>query len=216
MRPSEHSAPNVGAVPGPRPLRRDARHNREVVLAAARRMFAVHGADCSFEDIARDAGVGVGTVYRRFPDRRTLIEAVLVERVADVDAAVSRALALEDPWAAARLFIGAVARMQLEDRGLRELLHEDGFVSAGLAMLRRRIAPAAEDFAARLRHEGARPDLTGDDVLVLIRMLGSLPPEAGAAVPDTGFERYLGLVLDGVRRRSAAEGSAELTDSGQE
>ncbi|WP_052273920.1 TetR/AcrR family transcriptional regulator [Arthrobacter sp. L77] len=201
--------PNAGPMPALRPLRRDARHNREVVLAAARRMFAVHGAECSFEDIAREAGVGVGTVYRRFPDRRTLIEAILEQRVTDVDAAVSEALALEDTWAAARLFIGSAARMQLEDRGLRELLHDHGFVSAGLAMLRHRIAPAAEEFAARLRHAGAREDLTGDDVLVLIRMLGSLPPEAGTAAAtgrDAGFERYLGLVLDGVRRRPAAEG----------
>lgn len=172
-------------------------------------MFAVHGAACSFEDIARDAGVGVGTVYRRFPDRRTLIEAILEQRVTDVDATVSAARALEDPWAAARLFIGSAARMQLEDRGLRDLLHDHGFVSAGLAMLRRRIAPAAEEFAARLRNDGARPDLTGDDVLVLIRMLGSLPPEAGAAATrdrDAGLERYLGLVLDGLRRRPAIEG----------
>ncbi|WP_247827300.1 TetR/AcrR family transcriptional regulator [Arthrobacter antioxidans] len=201
--------PDAGPTPALRPLRRDARHNREVVLAAARRMFAVHGAECSFEDIAREAGVGVGTVYRRFPDRRTLIEAILEQRVTDVDAAVSEALALEDTWAAARLFIGSAARMQLEDRGLRELLHDHGFVSAGLAMLRHRIAPAAEEFAARLRHDGAREDLTGDDVLVLIRMLGSLPPEAGTASPtgrDAGFERYLGLVLDGVRRRPATEG----------
>ncbi|MBG6225461.1 AcrR family transcriptional regulator [Arthrobacter sp. CAN_A2] len=201
--------PDAGPLPAVRPLRRDARHNREVVLAAARRMFAVHGAECSFEDIAREAGVGVGTVYRRFPDRRTLIEAILEQRVTDVDATVSEALALEDAWAAARLFIGSAARMQLEDRGLRELLHDHGFVSAGLAMLRQRIAPAAEDLAARLTRDGGRADLTGNDVLVLIRMLGSLPPETGTAASSgrgAGFERYLGLVMDGLRRRSAGKG----------
>ena len=161
--PSETPGPDAVPPPALRPLRRDARQNREVVLAAARRMFAAHGADCSFEDIARDAGVGVGTVYRRFPDRRTLIEAILEQRVTDVDATVHRALALGDAWAAAQLFIGSTARMQLADRGLRDLLHEDGFVSEVLAMLRQRIAPAAEEIAARLRHDGARSDLTGDD-----------------------------------------------------
>ena len=198
--------PDAGPSPALRPLRRDARHNREVVLAAARRMFALHGAECGFEDIAREAGVGVGTVYRRFPDRRTLIEAILEERVTDVDATVSEALALEDAWAAARLFIGSAARMQRADRGLRDLLHDPGFVSAGLAMLRRRIAPAAEELAGRLKDDGARPDLTGEDLLVLVRMLGSLPPEAGTAAPtdrDAGFVRYLGLVLDGLRSRPA-------------
>ena len=215
--PEQPSAP--GAVV--RPLRRDAQRNREVVLRAARRMFAAHGADCSFEDIARDAGVGVGTVYRRFPDRRALIEAILEQRVLDVDAAASEALGLEDPWAAARLFVGSTAHMLREDRGLRELLHDPGFVSAGLALLRRRLAPAAEDLALRLRTGGsARADLTGRDLLVLVRMLGSLAPDpapAGtldrtpAGVPagtpaDTAdgsgdFERYLDLVLEALRCR---------------
>ncbi len=215
--PPEHS-PVPDAVG--RPLRRDARRNREVVLAAARRMFAEHGADCSFEDIAREAGVGVGTVYRRFPDRRTLIEAILEQRVEDVDAAAADALRLDDPWAAARLFVGAAARMQLEDRGLRELLHDHRFVSAGLALLRRRITPAAEELARRLRdHGAARTDLTGQDLVALIRMLGSLAPDRpetagpGPSGPDdpddpvgppAGFERYLDLVVDALRREPPA------------
>jgi AcrR family transcriptional regulator len=169
-------------------------------------MFAVHGADCGFEDIAREAGVGVGTVYRRFPDRRTLIEAILEQRIADVDAAATTALRLEDPWAAARHFVGAVARMQLEDRGLRELLHDTRFVSAGLALLRERLTPAADELARRLKDDGARPDLTAQDLMVLIRMLGSLPPDpvpetaGGSGSVGSGFERYLGLVLDALRR----------------
>ncbi|MHA7179279.1 TetR/AcrR family transcriptional regulator [Arthrobacter sp. MDB2-24] len=193
-----------------RPLRRDARRNRAAVLTAARRMFAVHGAECGFEDIAREAGVGVGTVYRRFPDRRALIEAILEQRVDDVDAVATEALATPDPWGAVRSFVGAIARMQLEDRGLRELLHDSGFVSAGLAVLRQRIAPAAEELALRLRTEGAaRPDLTGRDLLVLIRMLGSLAPDRpapGVGAADGEFERYLGLVLTGLRRPTPGDG----------
>ncbi|MDN4610183.1 TetR/AcrR family transcriptional regulator [Arthrobacter burdickii] len=189
-----------------------------MVLTAARRMFAAHGAESSFEDIAREAGVGVGTVYRRFPDRRALIEAILEQRVDDVDAVAREALAAPDPWVAVRFFVGSAARMQLEDRGLRELLHDAGFVSAGLAVLRRRIAPAAEELALRLRTEGAaRPDLTGRDLLVLIRMLGSLAPDrpaprAGEPVrepvgeADGEFERYLGLVLAGLRRQTSGDG----------
>jgi len=195
-----------------RPLRRDAQRNRQVVLQAAQRMFALRGADCSFEDIAREAGVGVGTVYRRFPDRRTLIEAILEQRVADVDGAATAALTLEEPWAAAELFVGSVARMQLEDRGLRGLLHDHIFVSAGLALLRQRLTPAADTLAARLRdHGAAREDLTGQDLLVLIRMLGSLTPDlaqdmrsqdrgasrTGGTTAD--FARYLALVLDALR-----------------
>ncbi|WP_104181283.1 TetR/AcrR family transcriptional regulator [Arthrobacter sp. B0490] len=201
--PRPPEAPGPGAVE--RPLRRDARRNREVVLAAARRMFAVRGADCSFEDIAREAGVGVGTVYRRFPDRRTLIEAILEQRVADVDAVAASALRTADPWTAARLFVGAAARMQLEDRGLRELLHDPRFVSAGLALLRERITPTAEELASRLRNDGgARTDLTAQDLLALIRMLGSLPPEP--ADRSDGFERYLGLLLHALRRPPSGEG----------
>jgi hypothetical protein len=113
-----------------------------------------------------------------------------------------------------RFFVGSAARMQLEDRGLRELLHDSGFVSAGLAVLRQRIAPAAEELALRLRTEGAaRPDLTGRDLLVLIRMLGSLAPDRPApptgepaGEPDGEFERYLGLVLAGLRRPASGDG----------
>ncbi|WDF33104.1 helix-turn-helix domain containing protein [Arthrobacter agilis] len=211
-----HPPPAVG-----RPLRRDALRNREVVLGAARRMFAERGADCSFEDIARAAGVGVGTVYRRFPDRRSLIEAILEQRVPDVDRMATHALALEEPWAAAEAFIGTAARMQLEDRGLRELLHDHGFVSAGLAVLRERLTPAADHLAGRLRDDGASlPDLTGADLLALVRMLGSLtpervdaadppPPPAGDSPdpapparpepPPEGFDRYLRLMLHALR-----------------
>jgi AcrR family transcriptional regulator len=188
-------------------------------------MFAEHGTECSFEDIAREAGVGVGTVYRRFPDRRTLIEALLEERRVDVDRAATEALALEDPRAAVSAFVGSVARMQVEDRGLRDLLDDHGFVSAGVALLRERLSPTAEELACRLRDDGAaRPDLTGADLLVLIRMLGSLtreqadaPTRDGAPEPmdapeerdapdsgsngsmSTGFDRYLGILLDGLR-----------------
>jgi hypothetical protein len=91
--------------------------------------------------------------------------------------------------------------MQLEDRGLRELLQDSGFVSAGLAMLRERIAPVAAELARRLRDDGgARQDVTGQDLLVLIRMLASLTPEAAGrpAAAATGVERYLDLVLDGL------------------
>jgi AcrR family transcriptional regulator len=198
----------AGAEASGRPLRRDARRNREVVLAAARRMFAEHGADCSFEDIAREAGVGVGTVYRRFPDRRTLIEAILEQRIVDVDDAAAAALRLDDPWAATRFFVGAAARMQVEDRGLRELLHDHRFISAGLALLRRRITPAAEELARRLRDDGtARTDLTGQDLVAVIRMLGSLGPgtadPADPPEPPAGFERYLDLVLDALRREDS-------------
>lgn len=218
-------ATTSGADAVVRPLRRDARRNREVVLRAARRMFAEHGTECSFEDIAREAGVGVGTVYRRFPDRRTLIEALLEERRVDVDRAATEALALEDPRAAVSAFVGSVARMQVEDRGLRDLLDDHGFVSAGVALLRERLSPTAEELASRVRNDGAaRPDLTGADLLVLIRMLGSLtreqadaPTRTGAPQPmdapeerdapdsgsngsmSTGFDRYLGILLDGLR-----------------
>ncbi len=211
--PQPPEAPAGAEAPG-RPLRRDARRNREVVLAAARRMFAEHGADCGFEDIAREAGVGVGTVYRRFPDRRTLIEAILEQRIVDVDDAAAAALRLDDPWAAARHFVGTTARMQVEDRGLRELLHDHRFVSSGLALLRRRITPAAEELARRRREDGAaRSDLTGQDLVALIRMLGSLGPgPADRADPDDpagpppGFERDLDLVLDALGRERPIRG----------
>jgi AcrR family transcriptional regulator len=101
-----------------RPLRADAARNLDRVLAAAREVFAEQGADAQVDDVARRAGVGVGTVYRRFPNKEALLEAVLAQRMAELDARAAEALAGNDPLAALAALVGALIGAAAEDRTL--------------------------------------------------------------------------------------------------
>src|SRR3954463_3970799 len=87
-----------GAMDGSKPLRRDAERNRLRILAAANALVAEVGLDVTHNDIARAAEVGVGTVYRRFPDRQELINELFNERVDRIIALVDAALEIDDPW----------------------------------------------------------------------------------------------------------------------
>jgi AcrR family transcriptional regulator len=88
-----------------RPLRRDAERNRQRILAAAGELFAERGLSVTLDDIARHAGVGVGTVYRRFPDKNELIDALFEDRLKALCAAAEAALASDDPWDGLVLFL---------------------------------------------------------------------------------------------------------------
>src|SRR3954453_18750875 len=83
-----------------RPLRADARRNRERVLAAARAVFAEHGREAQMDDVARSAGVGVGTVYRHFPTKEALVQALALDLFEGLVRGAREALTLEDPWEA--------------------------------------------------------------------------------------------------------------------
>src|SRR5919107_5107373 len=94
-----------------RPLRADAERNRARILAAASEVFAERGLDVSLDDIAGAAGVGVGTVYRRFPDKDALIDALFEDKIADVERVAREALDVEDPWEGFESFMRAVCRL---------------------------------------------------------------------------------------------------------
>src|SRR5437764_11676061 len=114
----ERAAAGSGAVAGrQRPaLRADAERNRQRIIAAAAEMFARHGLDAPMEDIARHAGVGVGTLYRRFPTRADLIAGAFECKMAACADAVSRALADPDPWAGFCGYLESLCAMQAGDR----------------------------------------------------------------------------------------------------
>src|ERR1700761_4755874 len=93
------------ATTSERPLRKDAERNRQRVLDAARELFAERGLGVSLDDIARHAGVGVGTVYRRFPDKEQLIDALFEERIGEMLSAAGESLEMPDPWLALVRFL---------------------------------------------------------------------------------------------------------------
>src|SRR5215208_7208931 len=104
-----------------RPLRADARRNREKVLAAARAVFSENGRDAQMDDVARRAGVGVGTVYRHFPTKEALIQALVVDSFEAIAAHARAALALDDPWDAFSSVLWRGAEIMAADRTLSEV-----------------------------------------------------------------------------------------------
>src|ERR1700750_2218214 len=106
----------------PRPLRADARRNRERILQAARYACAEHGASVQIDDVARSAGVGVGTVYRHFPTKDALIEALVAEKFRVTSENIRAALEIEDPWESFATALRSNAEVMAADAGLRDAL----------------------------------------------------------------------------------------------
>src|SRR6516165_3412312 len=105
----------------PKPLRVDAERNRQRILDAARELFAERGLGVTLNDIAHHAGVGVGTVYRRFPDKKQLIDDLFEQRIQDLVGFMEAAVADPDPWHGLTQFLERALELQASDRGVREL-----------------------------------------------------------------------------------------------
>jgi AcrR family transcriptional regulator len=159
----------------PAPLRRDAERNRERILTAARRLFSETGLAVSHNDVARAAGVGVGTVYRRFPRKEDLLLALFEDQVEQVVQLAETAGARADPWRGLYVFLEAMLQMQADDRGLHEyLLGSQAPSLAGRAT--ERISPVVGAVLDRAR--GVAPD-QWRRVLALV-MDGFRPPAEGS------------------------------------
>ena len=181
-----------------RPLRRDVLRNRQRVVEAASEAFAESGLEASYHDIAHRAGVGVGTVYRRFPQRAELVVAVFESRI---DQMVQLAMeAMEQPTGQAALtwFLEKVLVAQTRDRGLRDVLAGHAPRSERMVLIRARLTPAVDALLGRAKSESAlRPDVAVSDIAALIRALSLFHT---STQPDL-WRRYLVLILDGFAPR---------------
>lgn len=182
-----------------RPLRRDAQRNRERILEAAREVFAARGFAATLDDVAHHAGVGVGTVYRRFPTKEALVEAVFSDRLEELVTLAEEALAAPSAWDGLTDFLRRSARMHAGDRGLRDAalsMDERHFAQAG-----EHIVPLLEQLMERAHAEGTlRPDAGFRDFPIIMAMVTDLALHSAECRPDL-FERYLELVIDGLRAR---------------
>ena len=185
------------------PLRRDAQRNRERILEAAREVFAARGFAATLDDVAHHAGVGVGTVYRRFPDKDALIDALFEDKVREVVDVVRKAAEIEDPWESFETFVRSVAGIQADDRGLKEAMMAAHRGRDRLAMMRDQIGPLATAIVARAQKAGAvRSDLGVLDVPATFLSIGYLADRTREVAPDY-WERLLTIFLDGVRADAA-------------
>jgi len=182
-----------------RPLRRDAERNRQRILAAAAVVFAERGLGATLDDVAREAGVGVGTVYRRFADKEELIDALFEQRIDEIVANAEASLAEEDPWTALVRFFEGFIDAQCRDRGLMELLVSREHGQVRVAQARERLIPVVEALIERAQAAGAlRPDVVARDVALIHVMLAAAVDYTRDVRPDVS-RRGLALLLDGLR-----------------
>jgi len=172
------------------PLRQDAARNRAKILAAARAAFDEEGVDVGVETIAHRAGVGVGTLYRRFPTKELLIEAVIEEVLGSVLAAAREALDNESAANGFAHYLRTVGELQFEHAGCLARLWND---SAG--DVRSQIEVATRSLLGRAQAAGAvRQDLVYEDVIVLFWSLRGVI-EATSSVSPHAWLRHLELLL---------------------
>jgi AcrR family transcriptional regulator len=182
-----------------RPLRKDAERNRQRILEAARVLFAEQGLGVTLNDIAHFAGCGVGTVYRRFPDKEQLIDALFEERVGELVASAEEALTRRDPWEGLIGFLEYGLELQARDRGLKEVLLSTDEGRARVATVRARLEPIVGQLFERARAGGAlRPDISQEDMPVISMMVGAVVDGTRDVEPEI-WRRYLALVVRGLR-----------------
>ena len=186
------------AIEVERPLRADAARNRELILETAAEVFAEQGLEAGYDEIARRAGIGVGTVYRRFPERSELIRALFESRIAEMVEIAEHAASLEDAWEGLLWFLERAIERQVADKGLKELMVRTVSEEAHKAIGRERLGPIIEDIIARAQAQGSlRADIAMTDVGTNLMVMSSMTT---AAQPDL-WRRYLALLVEGLRAR---------------
>lgn len=187
-----------------RPLRADARRNRTAILRAARHVFGKHGRDAQMDDVARRAGVGVGTLYRHFPTKEALLAALAEDKFRRLAVLAHEALAVEDPWDAVATFLRRGADMHARDRSLGQLLIVEPAMMQAAALATDGLVEAITALVERAQAAGVmRADARWEDIPMAFCALSHVegPPRAS-------WQRMLALVLDGLR----APGTTQLPE----
>jgi AcrR family transcriptional regulator len=190
--------PDVTDVDTSRPLRKDAARNRELLLAAARAVFAERGLEASLDDVAHEAGLWVGTAYRHFANKYELARAIFGQAIDDFVRLAEQALQFDDPWLGIVAFLEGAAEAQTADRGLREVLmgvHD----AEQMEQVNLRLSGPLNGLVERAKAAGAiRADLQATDIGIVVMMLCTVADVTGDVAPDL-WRRYLPMLLAGLR-----------------
>ena len=167
-------------------LRADAQRNRERIVEAARQVFAEDGLDASLNEVARRAGVGVATLFRRFPTREDLIAATFANPMAEYATLTKTALADPDPWHGFCDYVRAVCSMQAGDRGFTDVLTQTFPTAKEFEAQRDEAFRQFTELVTRAKQcGGLRPDFVAEDLpMLLMANAGVVAATAGAA-PET-------------------------------
>lgn len=186
-----------------KPLRSDARRNRERLVASAREIFAREGVEASVEEITHHAGLGMGTLYRHFPTKEELIDAVLEDSFAELIDLAERCSAETDAWLGFTNFLEQAIAQHAANRGLKDMLASSERGRERADAMRARIRPPLRRLIRRAQEQGdLRPDFTVED-LPLVFSTATRVIEMTASVAPDHWRRFLGLMLDGLRAGAA-------------
>jgi AcrR family transcriptional regulator len=186
-----------------RPQRADARRNRERVVAAARAVFGEHGREAQMDDVARRAGVGVGTVYRHFPTKQALLAALIVDAFDRIAAEAARALDEPDAWEALTRVLWFAAENLAADRAFSEAMASDVEIPAGATAGQASLQASLAELMRRAQAAGdLRPDAVLDDIPMVMCGVGMGRIKEHRC--HEAWRRHLAIVIDGLRASSAS------------
>lgn len=176
-------------------LRADAERNRDRLLQAAREVFAERGLRAPMSEIARRAGVGVATLFRRFPTREDLITATFADKMAAYAEAIDAAQADPDPWQGFRAYLERVCAMQAEDRGFTDVLTMTFPTAKEFEAERDRAAAGFRELIERAKASGRlRQDFVHQDLIMMLMANAGVLNATVDAAPDT-WRRLVAYLL---------------------
>ncbi len=188
-----------------RPLRKDAVRNRQRVIDAARDLFATRGLSATLNDVAHHGGIGVGTVYRRFPTKEELFEAIFEDAIDEIAAMADEGLEFDDSWQGFAWFIEQMGQQTATDRGLREILYGQSGCGNRVDAARTRLVPKLAKLVERAQKDGyLRPGISDSDMPILGLLAGTVSEFAGHVNADL-WRRYVAIFLDGLRARDGQD-----------
>lgn len=193
------SPTRMASTAASRPRRADAERNRSRILAAASELFAERGLDASMPELAERAGVGVGTLYRAFPDKDHLLGAVMAERLRWLAGEIEAALAAPDPWTAFTDVIWKGATLHVKDRAFHQCMRG----ALELPEVREARGYTLDGFQRLIERAQAAGAMRGDVVAEDIPMLMAGVGLSRVAGPGAAWERHLAVVIDGLRAEGA-------------
>lgn len=188
--------------PVDRPLRRDAELNRQRIVESARELFAAKGLEANLNEVARYTGVGVGTVYRRFPTKERLIEAIFADGLDRLTDVAESALCYEDSWQGFEWFVQQMCEVTATDRAMREIAFSKTYGGERVQEARDRLVPTLKRLVDRVQADGhLREGVSSTDMPIFGLLAGTVSEFAGGVEPRL-WRRYVAMLLDGMCRRA--------------
>lgn len=180
-------------------LRADAQANLERILHSASEVFGAHGLDATLADVARHAGVGVGTVYRRFASKDELIQALFDSRCSEIESLATTSLEIPDAWDGLVHYLEAISLRMADSRGFGDLLMDARFTSDAFTRARASITRSTTALVDRAKEQGTlRSDFETADIPLLMQTIKVAQTFGGDEAPQA-YRRVLGFIIDGLR-----------------